>query len=227
MSTATRTIQPESPAVAVACIMAVVVAAVLEVTANTGWPLPLPSAWCLIAVLVGARFGGLAGGMWSASVMLAYAVHTSGFTTGHTSASMLWGQSVERIVAFGFAAVLLVGLVHTQQRSALTAQAIDFSQRRQVRRRERARWDPEDAVRSAELERALAVMCSVSRRSANDLNNHLSVILGHCELQRESPSIAGWQESRAAMAAAAERCRTATATLLQCATDCGCAERKS
>jgi hypothetical protein len=227
VSTATQTIHTESPAVAVACIMTVVVAAVIEVTANSGWPLPLPSAWCLIAVLVGARFGGLPGGMWSASVMLAYAVHTSGFTTGHTSASMLWGQSGERIVAFGFAAVLLVGLVHTQLGSALTAQAIEHLQRRQERRRDDALWGPKDVKSSAELERAFAVMCSVSRRSANDLNNHLAVILGRCELQLEAPSIATCRESHAAIAAAAARCHTATAALLQCAMECGGGERKS
>jgi hypothetical protein len=227
MSTATQTLQPARPAVATACLGAVVVASILEVTANNGWPLPLPSAWSLLTVLIGARFGGVAGGMWSGAVMLAYATHTSGFTTGHTSASMLWGQGSERIVAFGLAALVLVALVQNQQLlrvAGLGARLIHPSRRYGWGMSGHEKFA--DASTTADLERVIAVLCAVSRRSANELNDHLAVILRHCELQREDSMGADSHASHAAIAAAAERCCAATATLLAYAADGGNHERR-
>jgi hypothetical protein len=227
VSTATQTLQPARPAVATACLGAVVVASVFEVTANNGWPLPLPSAWSLLTVLIGARFGGVAGGMWSGAVMLAYAMHTSGFTTGHTTANMLWGQGSERILAFGLAALVLVALVHNQQLlsvAGLGARLLHPSRRYPWGMSGQEKFV--DATATADLERVIAVLCAVSRRSATDLNAQLAVILGDCELPREESTAADWRASHAAIAAAAERCYAATATLLACAADCSGNDRK-
>jgi hypothetical protein len=223
MATATQTLQPEGPALAAVCIGAVLVASILEASANGGWPLPLPTAWCLLAVLVGARFGGVAGGMWSAIVMLAYAMHTSGFTTGHTAASLLWGQGSERIVAFGLAALVLVALVHNQRLLSLPpikVPVVRSSRRRPELGRTAARETNLDASASADLERDLAVLCGVSRRSAFALNEQLALILRHCERPGDGGRM-DWRDSQAVIAAAAERGYAATATLLACAADCG------
>jgi hypothetical protein len=229
MATATQTLQPEGPALAAVCIGAVLVASVLEASANNGWPLPLPTAWCLLMVLVGARFGGLAGGMWSAIVMLTYAVHTSGFTTGHTSASLLWGQGSQRIVAFGLAALVLVALVHNQRLLSLPAikpRVVRSSRRRLEPGGTAARETNMDASASADLERDLAVLCSVSRRTATVLNEQLALILRRCEQVADVSSRVDWRESHAEIAAAAERCSAATLTLLACTADCSDSERK-
>ena len=112
MSTLTQSLT-HVPRVATACTIALVTIAGFEGAAHSGWPVPMPSAWALLALLLASRFGGIAGGMSAAALLLAYSVHTSGFTTGHASEAVLWGQSSARILAFGLAALLLVALAQT------------------------------------------------------------------------------------------------------------------
>jgi hypothetical protein len=140
---------------------------------------------------------------------------------------MLWGQGSERILAFGLAALVLVALVHNQQLlsvAGLGARLLHPSRRYPWGMSGQEKFV--DATATADLERVIAVLCAVSRRSATDLNAQLAVILGDCELPREESTAADWRASHAAIAAAAERCYAATATLLACAADCSGNDRK-
>jgi len=181
----------------------------------------MPSAWALLALLLASRFGGMAGGMSAAALFLAYSVHTSGFTTGHASEAVLWGQSSTRILAFGLAALLLV-LAQTGWGTPAVAPHVLAPGRP-----DQGFFSPEgiDARLASssrpDVDKALAAMCAVSRRSADDLNNQLTVILGLCG-RRVAGAGEPWSpdDSPAAIASAVARCHGITRTLVDVCGDC-------
>jgi hypothetical protein len=222
MSILTQRLSTHAPGVPTACAIAVVTMAVSEGAAHSGWPVPMPSAWALLALLIASRFGGIAGGMWAAALLLAYSVHTSGFTTGHASEAVLWGQSSARILAFGLAAPMLVALAQTGWLIPAVAPQVLASGRWDEGSISRGRIDA-GAARPPrpDVDKALAALCAVTRRSANELQDQLTVILGLCEL-RAAGAREAWspEDSPDVIASAVERCYDITRTLRDVRGDC-------
>lgn len=226
MSSAVLSLAMAQHGVSVAVAVALSTVFVLESTARLGWPAPLPSAWWMVAIVTSTRIGGVAGGMWAASLALGHATYTDGFTVGHASGLAVFGQMAARVFAFGFAALAVVWLAHDarcpagmRQSSAIRGSVAP-----------RAPWLLQPEQRSApqpgseclsgesadESARALALLRGVAGRSAHDLNNQLMVLLGYFELRR----LAHHQDNLAAegfseVTTAVHRCAELTERLLR------------
>jgi hypothetical protein len=94
-----------------------VVTGVLSTTA-TGWFPPLPSVWILLVVAGVTRLCGPVGGIVTAAIAIAIALHTDGFTMVHSGDISGPSQEYQRVVSFALAALVVVALTFAGRSSA-------------------------------------------------------------------------------------------------------------